>query len=101
MRRTDLMVLFRTDLMVLCGTDLMVLCGTDLAVLRDTDLTVLRAACGRSESPLPQPYVLGSRESVDGQWPWMVAVMTGPVFRCGGSLVDDQWVLTAGHCIYK
>ena len=64
-------------------------------------MIVLPAVCGRSEAPLQEPYVLGSRESVDGQWPWTVAVMTGPVFRCGGSLVADRWVLTAGHCIYK
>ena len=64
-------------------------------------MTVLPAVCGRSEAPLQEPYVLGSRESVDGQWPWTVAVMTGHVFRCGGSLVADRWVLTAGHCIYK
>ncbi|XP_063076717.1 brain-specific serine protease 4-like [Engraulis encrasicolus] len=46
--------------------------------------------------------VVGGHDAARGRWPWMVYVdiregkIPGP---CGGSLITDQWVLTAGHCI--
>ncbi|KAL8614040.1 hypothetical protein ACOMHN_023275 [Nucella lapillus] len=70
-------------------------CPSNMAVT----LNCSQQECGQRLSSLPQPYVLGSQESVTGQWPWMVAIMTGDLFRCGGSLIADRWVLTAGHCI--
>ncbi|GFS18555.1 suppressor of tumorigenicity 14 protein homolog [Elysia marginata] len=57
--------------------------------------------CGRRGTQLPQPYVLGSTSSVDGQWPWMVAIFSGDDFRCGGTLISAHWVVTAGHCVYN
>ena len=49
------------------------------------------------------PDSVNGHELQEGQpMPWMALVIQGPNyhnhFRCGGSLVNNQFVLTAAHC---
>ncbi|RVT87090.1 serine protease [Rhodobacteraceae bacterium CCMM004] len=49
--------------------------------------------------------VIGGVEAAPGAWPWQVALVDAsrPVSPesqfCGGSMVLDNWVLTAAHCV--
>uniref|UniRef100_A0A8C8WHU2 Peptidase S1 domain-containing protein n=1 Tax=Panthera leo TaxID=9689 RepID=A0A8C8WHU2_PANLE len=55
---------------------------------------VLTPGCGQVNAK-----ILGGQEAEDGKWPWQVSVRIRGKHVCGGSLITQQWVLTAGHCI--
>ena len=42
--------------------------------------------------------IVGGNVSVDGAWPWQVALFLDGLQVCGGSLIDDEWIVTACHC---
>ncbi|KAM3597354.1 uncharacterized protein V6R79_003503 [Siganus canaliculatus] len=49
--------------------------------------------------------IVGGQEAVKGSWPWMVHLnftsngIDG--WRCGGTILNKQWVLTAGNCLAR
>ncbi|KAM4017459.1 chymotrypsinogen 2-like [Anomaloglossus baeobatrachus] len=58
--------------------------------------------CGR---PAIQPVLTGyarivnGEEAIPGSWPWQVTLQDNTGFHfCGGSLISDEWVITAAHC---
>ncbi|XP_072374467.1 chymotrypsinogen 2-like [Scyliorhinus torazame] len=58
--------------------------------------------CG---SPAISPVVTGyarivnGEEAVPGSWPWQVSLQSDSGWHfCGGSLINDNWVVTAAHC---
>lgn len=48
---------------------------------------------------LPTDKIVGGHFAEEHQFPYQIALFNGEKFRCGGSFIDAQWVLTAAHCV--
>jgi len=43
--------------------------------------------------------IIGGTEARPNSWPWQVSVQNaGGSHRCGGSIINNQWILSAVHC---
>jgi secreted trypsin-like serine protease len=49
-------------------------------------------------SDLEQP-IIGGGNANPGEWPWQAQIDAFGDHWCGGSLLNDRWVLTAAHCV--
>ncbi|XP_033096152.1 mannan-binding lectin serine protease 1-like [Anneissia japonica] len=75
------------------------------------DQPVCEQICGEaSVSPHTRPSevggrIVGGRRAVPGSWPWQALLkITRSKFSvsksmCGGVLINEQWVITAAHCL--
>ncbi|XP_049301265.1 trypsin-1-like [Anopheles funestus] len=61
------------------------------------------AVCGKHSDPsLPNTLrVIGGNTSDIDRFPWMAALYYRERFTCGGSLINDRYILTAAHCVVR
>ncbi|XP_068980998.1 transmembrane protease serine 9-like [Bombus flavifrons] len=77
--------------------------------LKVTILVTLLAATVNSKAyrgftvPLFDSRIVGGHEATPGQYPWQVSLQWGWLFGyshfCGGAILNNQWIVTAGHCV--
>ncbi|XP_015606010.1 proclotting enzyme isoform X2 [Cephus cinctus] len=59
--------------------------------------------CGRRNTNQPQnTRIVGGTEVFENEYPWMTLIIgNGSRLVCGGSLLNDRYVLTAAHCLLR
>jgi len=54
--------------------------------------------CGLENPSGVEDRIVGGHEAAHHEWPWQVALFIDDAWFCGGSLISDEWVMTAAHC---
>ncbi len=64
---------------------------------------IFSAASTNSSNTLEEsPRIIGGTKVVAGEYPWYTMLLStnfGESLECGGSLIAEEWVLTAAHCL--
>ncbi|XP_052077253.1 atrial natriuretic peptide-converting enzyme-like [Mytilus californianus] len=62
-------------------------------------IACLPRECGEQSPNLMLPFVAGGDIATLGQWPWIVSLSYLGRSFCSGTLISEDWVVTAGHCV--
>ncbi|XP_001845721.2 trypsin-1 [Culex quinquefasciatus] len=65
---------------------------------RATPTNCKLCSCG---APQNTSRIVGGQDAPEGRYTWMVALYYNNKFICGGSLINDRYVLTAAHCVFN
>ncbi|XP_063161542.1 enteropeptidase [Candoia aspera] len=58
-------------------------------------------SCGkRMITQKHKPKIVGGSDAQEGAWPWMVLLYFNSMPTCGASLVNNEWLVSAAHCVY-
>merc|ERR1719513_506420 len=57
-----------------------------------------KAACGIEGPARKEGRIVGGVEATEHAWPWQVALFIDDAWFCGGSIISENYVLTAAHC---
>ncbi|XP_038594672.1 serine protease 33-like [Micropterus salmoides] len=54
--------------------------------------------CGQ---PTLNTKIVGGLVGSAGSWPWQASLQSSGIHFCGGTLINNEWVLTAANCITR
>ncbi|XP_060802301.1 tryptase [Amyelois transitella] len=54
--------------------------------------------CGRQKDILVSQRIVGGRRAQPHSFPWAIAILKNEKMHCGGALITNRHILSAGHC---
>ncbi|XP_022113521.2 serine protease 42 [Pieris rapae] len=54
--------------------------------------------CGRPSDTIVSMRIVGGRRAEPHSFPWTVAILKNERMHCGGAMITDRHILSAGHC---
>ncbi|XP_036326548.1 venom protease-like [Rhagoletis pomonella] len=66
------------------------------ATAHDTTTTTCNCRCGERND---ESRIVGGQTAGVSEYPWMARLSYFNRFYCGGTLINDRYVLTAAHCV--
>jgi len=70
-----------------------------LIVLAFISISQSTRECGKKNFRDKPARIVGGEDAQQLEFPWMVSFRKSGSHSCGASLISDEWVLTAAHCI--
>ncbi|XP_026081965.1 LOW QUALITY PROTEIN: transmembrane protease serine 5-like [Carassius auratus] len=62
---------------------------------------VIALKCFECGTRAKLPRIVGGVEATLGRWPWQVSLYYSNRHICGGSIITNQWIVTAAHCVHN
>jgi secreted trypsin-like serine protease len=53
----------------------------------------------KANAPKVDGKIVGGDEATPNSWPHQVGLFIDNAYFCGGSIIDEEWILTAAHCV--
>ncbi|XP_045496319.1 transmembrane protease serine 11D-like isoform X1 [Colias croceus] len=67
-------------------------------VIKVAHISGLDCHCGRPADTIVSMRIVGGRRAEPHSYPWTVAILKNNRMHCGGAMITDKHVLSAGHC---
>ncbi|XP_038614704.1 transmembrane protease serine 11E-like [Tachyglossus aculeatus] len=60
----------------------------------------VNSCCGtrRSKANADGLRIVGGNPVEDGEWPWQASLQYNGIHRCGATLINSTWIVSAAHC---
>ncbi|XP_071810572.1 trypsin-like [Asterias amurensis] len=55
--------------------------------------------CGTRQPEGTSQRIVGGEDAARGAWPWYAQLYFRGFFSCGGTLVENKYIVTAAHCV--